>query len=74
MPIREYHCANGHNFEIIDISTRIVHPFMECPQCGARAERQVSAPAMVSSSVGLVRNESAVGAAIRRVKERPVVA
>ena len=73
MPIREYHCKNDHTFEIIDVSTRVVHPFMECPQCGARAERQVSAPAMIASA-GFVHRESEIGAAIRRVKAKPVVA
>ena len=73
MPIRSYLCPNGHAFDIIDISTRVIHPTMECPHCGTRAEKQVSAPAMITSA-GFVHKESAIGAAIRRVKASPVVA
>jgi len=73
MPIRSYACLNGHTFDIIDISTRVTHPFMECPTCGARAEKQVTAPGMITSG-GFVHRESEIGAAIRRVKAKPVVA
>jgi putative FmdB family regulatory protein len=43
MPTYEYRCANGHHFEQFQRMTE--PPVDKCPQCGAPAERQLSAGA-----------------------------
>lgn len=40
MPIYEYRCENGHSFEELH---SVDAPAPACPQCGAKAERQLSA-------------------------------
>jgi putative FmdB family regulatory protein len=41
MPTYEYRCAKGHHFELFQ---RISEPPVEsCPECGAKAERLLSA-------------------------------
>ena len=70
MKSQEYRCPQGHEFEMIVISTRISHPTFACPHCGQRAEEVMSAP----SVIGLPLKESAIGVVIRRVKIRPVIA
>ncbi len=37
MPIYEYRCANGHEFE--EFQNMSDDPVTECPQCGAEVER-----------------------------------
>ena len=37
MPIYEYRCSNGHQFEVIQAITDA--PVTECEQCGAPVER-----------------------------------
>ena len=73
MPSHEYRCPQGHAFEMIVISTRMSHPTFECPECGQRAQKVVSAPS-VTASTGLPLKESVIGVAIRQVKTRPVIA
>jgi putative FmdB family regulatory protein len=43
MPTYEYRCANGHAFERVQRMTE--SPVAECPECGAPAERLLSAGA-----------------------------
>ena len=73
MPSYEYRCPQGHAFQMIVISTRMTHATFECPHCGQRAEKVMSAPSVITST-GLPLKESAVSGAIRRVKTRPVIA
>lgn len=43
MPTYEYRCANGHGFELFQRMSEA--PADTCPQCGAPAERLLSAGA-----------------------------
>ena len=43
MPTYEYHCPNGHAFDVFQKMSE--EPGAECPECGAAAERQFSAGA-----------------------------
>jgi putative FmdB family regulatory protein len=43
MPTYEYRCSNGHQFEQLQRMSE--EPLKVCPQCGAPAERQLSAGA-----------------------------
>jgi len=43
MPTYEYRCANGHTFERFQRMTE--EPIDRCPECGAEAERLMSAGA-----------------------------
>ncbi len=50
MPIYEFHCAGcGHRFEKLSRGNTREHP---CPECGATANRAVSAPAAVPTGSG----------------------
>ena len=40
MPTYEYHCPNGHEFEIFQRMSE--DPLSKCPECGAGAQRQIS--------------------------------
>ena len=44
MPMYEYQCLKGHRFEKIEKFTAA--PVQKCPQCGAKAERQISRSAV----------------------------
>ena len=44
MPIYEYRCANGHTFEVFQSMSE--DPVAACVECGAPAERLLSAPAV----------------------------
>lgn len=44
MPIYEYRCANGHTFELFQSMSE--DPVAVCVECGAAAERVLSAPAV----------------------------
>jgi putative FmdB family regulatory protein len=44
MPIYEYLCENGHRFESFQSMSE--DPISVCPECGAKSERQLSAPAI----------------------------
>jgi putative FmdB family regulatory protein len=41
MPTYEYRCENGHRFE--EFQSIVAAPIEICPQCGAKAERLISA-------------------------------
>ncbi|MEQ8331200.1 MAG: zinc ribbon domain-containing protein [Longimicrobiales bacterium] len=43
MPTYEYRCAEGHAFEVFQRMSD--EPVSTCPECGAAAERQISAGA-----------------------------
>ena len=43
MPTYEYRCPKGHEFELFQRITE--EPRAKCPECGAEAERQLSAGA-----------------------------
>ena len=43
MPTYEYRCPNGHEFEAFQRIT--AEPVAECPECGAQAQRLLSAGA-----------------------------
>ena len=44
MPIYEYRCENGHTFEVFQSMSE--DPVGKCIECGAKAERILSAPAI----------------------------
>ena len=44
VPIYEYRCAKGHQFELFQ--SMADEPVTECVECGAAAERVLSAPAV----------------------------
>jgi putative FmdB family regulatory protein len=44
MPIYEYRCAKGHAFEVFQSMSE--DPVERCVECGAAAERVLSAPAV----------------------------
>lgn len=44
MPIYEYRCAKGHTFELFQSMSE--EPVAVCVECGASAERVLSAPAV----------------------------
>jgi putative FmdB family regulatory protein len=44
MPIYEYRCAKGHAFEVFQSMSE--DPVSSCVECGAPAERVLSAPAV----------------------------
>jgi putative FmdB family regulatory protein len=44
MPIYEYRCDNGHEFEAFQSMSE--DPISKCMECGASAERVLSAPAV----------------------------
>jgi putative FmdB family regulatory protein len=43
MPLYEFHCPNGHDFERFFRSISAAPPEVQCPECGAIAERRISA-------------------------------
>jgi putative FmdB family regulatory protein len=44
MPIYEYRCENGHEFEVFQSMSE--DPVSKCMECGAKAQRVLSAPAV----------------------------
>jgi putative FmdB family regulatory protein len=59
LPIYEYRCANGHLYdkaEGFDAPTR-----QKCPSCGARAQRQISVPAVVFKGSGFYSTDNRKG-------------
>ena len=44
MPIYEYKCENGHVFDVMQKMAD--EPLTECVECGAPAQRQLTAPAV----------------------------
>ena len=44
MPVYEYRCGNGHRFELFQSMSE--DPVSSCVECGATAERVLSAPAV----------------------------
>jgi putative FmdB family regulatory protein len=44
MPIYEYRCANGHEFELFQ--SMADEAVAKCVECGAKSERVLSAPAV----------------------------
>ena len=44
MPIYEYRCENGHEFEAFQSMSE--EPISKCVECGAAAQRVLSAPAV----------------------------
>ena len=44
MPIYEYKCDNGHVFDVMQKMAD--QPLTECVECGAPAQRQLTAPAV----------------------------
>jgi len=43
MPTYEYHCPNGHDFELFQRMSD--EPVADCPECGAASQRRISAGA-----------------------------
>jgi putative FmdB family regulatory protein len=43
MPTYEYRCPNGHDFELFQRMSD--EPVADCPECGAAAQRRISAGA-----------------------------
>lgn len=59
MPIYEYRCSNGHDFEKaqgFDAPSR-----QKCPACGGRARRQISLPAVVFKGPGFYSTDNRKG-------------
>ena len=59
MPIYEYRCANGHQYEKaegFDAPSR-----QKCPTCGGRAQRLISLPAVVFKGSGFYSTDNRKG-------------
>jgi putative FmdB family regulatory protein len=52
MPLYEFHCPNGHDFEKFYRSIGTSSSEAECPVCGAIAERRMSAAGLVFKGSG----------------------
>lgn len=52
MPLYEYRCANGHEFEKFFRSIGSAEVRAECPTCGAVGERMLSAAGLVFKGSG----------------------
>jgi putative FmdB family regulatory protein len=52
MPLYEYRCANGHEFEKFFRSIGSADVIAECPTCGAVGERMLSAAGLVFKGSG----------------------
>jgi putative FmdB family regulatory protein len=68
MPIYEYRCDKGHEFETFQSMSE--DPIAECMECGAPAQRVMSAPAVHFKGSGFyttdyARNESKASSAER---------
>ena len=68
MPIYEYRCENGHEFEAFQSMSE--DPISECMECSAPAERVLSAPAVHFKGSGFyttdyARNETKASSAER---------
>ena len=53
MPIYEYACANGHEFEMKRPISEMNAP-IKCPQCGANSQKLTSVFASQNSGVGIM--------------------
>ena len=63
MPIYEYRCDNGHDFEAFQSMSE--DPISKCMECGAPAERVLSAPAVHFKGSGFYTTDYA------RSKKKP---
>ena len=52
MPLYEYHCPNGHDFEKFFRSIGTASTETECPACGALGERRLSTTGLVFKGSG----------------------
>ena len=57
MPIYEYRCENGHEFEAFQSMSE--EPISRCMECGAAAQRVLSAPAVHFKGSGFYTTDSA---------------
>ena len=61
MPIYEYRCAKGHEFEVFQSMSE--EPVASCIECGAASERVLSAPAVHFKGSGFYTTDYARKAA-----------
>ena len=64
MPIYEYRCENGHDFEAFQSMSE--KPISKCMECGAPAQRVLSAPAVHFKGSGFYTTDYA-----RKSKKTP---
>ena len=64
MPIYEYRCTNGHTFEVFQSMAE--DALGKCIECGAKAERVLSAPAIHYKGSGFYTTDYA-----RKGKQAP---
>ena len=56
MPVYEYLCTKGHNYEKTEGFSAPVT--QKCTQCGARARRQISMPAVIFKGSGFYSTDN----------------
>ncbi|GBD14382.1 hypothetical protein HRbin25_00255 [bacterium HR25] len=56
MPIYEYRCPQGHQYERWESFSAPVE--QDCPQCGARARRVLSPPAIIFKGSGFYSTDN----------------
>ena len=52
MPLYEFRCSSGHEFEKFYRSIGAAPPEEKCPECGIKAERRISAAGLVFKGSG----------------------
>ena len=52
MPLYEFRCPSGHDFEKFYRSIGAAPPEEKCPECGIKAERRISAAGLVFKGSG----------------------
>ena len=59
MPIYEYRCSNGHEYELVEgFDAPVEHA---CPYCGDPARRRLSVPAVIFKSPGFYSTDNRKG-------------
>ena len=56
MPVYEYRCTKGHTYEKTEGFS--APPTQKCTQCGARARRQISMPAVIFKGSGFYSTDN----------------
>lgn len=70
MPLYEYRCTQcGHRFEKIQSFSSALE--VECPKCGGKLERPLTAPALQFKGAGWYVNDYAPKAASGSVESKP---
>lgn len=69
MPIYEYICRKGHEFE--EMQSFSAPPKRKCPVCGTKAERRISLTSFVLKGSGWYSKDSAPSAAKTESTKKP---